>query len=320
MYYLGIDLGGTNIATAVVDENYKIIGTGKAKTNAPRPVEDIANDIFNASLLAIESANLTLDDIAEVGVGTPGSVNTKEGVVGYAANLGFFNTPLKAILEEKFGRSVYVENDANAAAYGELIAGAGKGVNSFIAITLGTGVGGGVIENGNILSGFDYAGGELGHMVIVKDGEQCSCGRKGCFEAYASATALIRQTKEAMQKNTSSKMWELVGGDIEKVNGRTSFDGMRAGDETAKEVVRNFCEYVGCGLANIINIFQPEIICIGGGISKEGEVLVAPIREYVYGEVFSRKGAKQTQIKAAELGNDAGIIGAAFLGRIYGKK
>ena len=317
MYYLGIDLGGTNIAAAVVDENYKIIGTGKVKTNCPRPAEEIAEDMYKAGMMAVESCGLKLDDIAEVGVGAPGSVNPKDGFICYSNNLGFVNLPLGEMLEKKFGRKVFLENDANAAAYGEQLAGAGKGTRQFVAITLGTGVGGGVIINGHILSGMNSAGGELGHAVIVKDGEPCSCGRNGCWEAYASATALIRQTKAAMLDDKQSKMWEIVDGDIEAVNGRTAFDGMRAGDETATAVVKAYCDYVACGLANVINIFQPEVICIGGGISKEGETLVAPIREYVERETYSKNVEKQTVIKAATLGNDAGIIGAAFLGNIY---
>lgn len=317
MYYLGIDLGGTNIAAAVVDENYKIIGTGKVKTNCPRPAEEIAEDMYKAGMMAVESCGLKLDDIAEVGVGAPGSVNPKDGFICYSNNLGFVNLPLGEMLEKKFGRKVFLENDANAAAYGEQLAGAGKGTRQFVAITLGTGVGGGVIINGHILSGMNSAGGELGHAVIVKDGEPCTCGRNGCWEAYASATALIRQTKAAMLDDKQSKMWEIVDGDIEAVNGRTAFDGMRAGDETATAVVKAYCDYVACGLANVINIFQPEVICIGGGISKEGETLVAPIREYVERERYSKNVEKQTVIKAATLGNDAGIIGAAFLGNIY---
>ncbi len=316
MYYLGIDLGGTNIAAAVVDENYKIVGEGKVKTNCPRPVEEIADSIYESGMMAIKAAGLTLDDIAEVGVGCPGSVNPATGIICYSNNLGFVNAPVGKLLEDRFGRKVFLENDANAAAFGEKLAGAGKGADQFIAITLGTGVGGGVIINDLILSGMNSAGGELGHTVIVKDGEACSCGRNGCWEAYASATGLIRQTKAAMEADKSSKMWELAGS-LDNVNGRTAFDGMRLGDETAKAVVKQYCEYVACGLTNIINIFQPDVLCIGGGISKEGETLVGPIREYVERERYSKNVQKQTVIKAAELGNDAGIIGAAFLGNIY---
>ena len=316
MYYLGIDLGGTNIAAAVVDENYKIIGEGKVKTNCPRPAEEIADSIYEAGMLAINDCGLKLDDIYEVGVGCPGSVNPETGIICYSNNLGFVNAPIGQMAEERFGRKVFLENDANAAAFGEQLAGAGKNAGQFVAITLGTGVGGGVIINGHILSGMNSAGGELGHMVIVKDGEACSCGRNGCWEAYASATALIRQTKAAMEQHKESKMWEIAG-DLENVNGKTAFDGLRADDETAKTVVAQYCDYVACGLTNIINIFQPDVLCIGGGISKEGETLVAPIRKYVERERYSKNVQKQTEIKPALLGNDAGIIGAAFLGNIY---
>lgn len=317
MYYLGIDLGGTNIAAAVVDESYKILGTAKVKTNCPRPAEEIAADIHKVGMEAVANSGLDLSDIAEVGVGAPGSVNPLNGFICYANNLGFFNVPMGEMLESKFERKVFLENDANAAAYGEQLAGAGRGANQFIAITLGTGVGGGVIINGHILSGMNSAGGELGHMVIVKDGAHCSCGRDGCWEAYASATGLINQTKSAMLEDKSSKMWEIAGGSVDGVNGKTAFDGMRAGDGTAERVVKTYCEYVACGLTNIINIFQPDVICIGGGISKEGETLVGPVREYVERERYSKNVKKQTVIKPAELGNDAGIIGAAFLGNIY---
>lgn len=171
--------------------------------------------------------------------------------------------------------------------------------------------------DGKMLTGSNFAGGELGHIVIVKDGAHCSCGRDGCWEAYASATGLIRETREAMQKDKQSKMWEIAGGSLDNVNGRTAFQGKKSGDETAKRVVKEYCDYVACGLTNIINIFQPDMVCIGGGISKEGEILAAPVREYVERERFSKNVDKQTIIKTAQLGNNAGIIGAAFIGDLY---
>lgn len=316
-YYIGIDLGGTNIAAAVVDENYKIIGRGNKKTNCPRPAEEIVDDMARAARLAAEDAGLSLNDIKSVGVGSPGSVNPITGVIATSNNLGFKNLPLGAMLKERLGFDVYLENDASAAAYGEFIAGAGVGTKDFIAITLGTGVGGGIIINEKLFSGFNFAGGELGHTVIVVDGEQCTCGRRGCWEAYASATGLIRITKKAMLKDPDSKMWELCGKSLDKVNGRTAYDGMRAKDRTACAVVDEYVKYVGCGIANIINIFQPEILCIGGGISKEGDTLLNPVKKYVATEDYAKTNTKQTQIKIAKLGNDAGIIGAAFLHRPY---
>lgn len=317
MYWLGIDLGGTNIATGVVDENYNIIGRGRVKTNTGRSVDEIADDMAKAVELAIKDAGINKNEIVAMGIGSPGSVIPETGVVATSNNLGFKNTPLCSMLKERTGFDFYIENDANAAAYGELLAGAGKGKKNFIAITLGTGVGSGIIIDGNIFSGFNHAGGEIGHTVITQGGEYCSCGRSGCWEAYASATALIRQTKAAMIKSQSSVMWELADNDITKVNGRTAFDGMRAGDNVAKMVVDKYIEYVAAGIVNTINIFQPEVLCIGGGISKEGDTLINPIKEYVRLDRYSKNINEQTEIKTAELGNDAGIIGAAFLCNLY---
>lgn len=317
MYKLGIDLGGTNIVAGVVDENYKIVATAKRKTNSPRSNEEIVNDMAAVALEAIENAGLTVQDIDAAGVGAPGSIDPDNRIVVYSNNLQFFNLPLSDLLKEKTGLDFYLENDANAAAYGEFIAGAGKGCNDFVMITLGTGVGGGVITGGKMLTGHNYAGAELGHTVIVADGEQCTCGRMGCWEAYASATALIRQTKQAMKRYPDSLMWELVKGDINAVSGITAFDAMRKGDEAGKMVVDKYIYYLSVGIANNINIFQPEVLCIGGGVSREGDTLIAPVKKIVSGENYARNMKKKTDIKTAELGNDAGIIGAAYLCNLY---
>lgn len=317
MYYLGIDLGGTNIAAGVVNENYEIIGRGKMKTNAGRSDDLILDDMAEAARMAVKDAGLELKDIASVGVGSPGSVNPYTGIIATSNNLGFSNLPMGKMLKERLGFNCYLENDASAAAYGEFIAGAGVGTKNFVAITLGTGVGGGIIIDGKLFSGANLAGGELGHTVIVMDGAQCTCGRKGCWEAYASATGLIHLTQAAMQSNKNSVMWELAEGKLENVNGRTAFDAMRKNDEAGRAVVELYIRYVACGLINTINTFQPEIICIGGGISKEGDNLLIPIQKIVEAERFSKNLENQTQVKIAKLGNDAGIIGAAFIFRLY---
>ena len=280
MYTIGIDLGGTNIATAVVDEHHKIIGRGALPTNAPRPGEQVARDMVKTIHTACTEAGIRLDDVEWIGVGTPGTVNQKNGMIE---------------------------------SYGEFIAGAGRGTSSLVAITLGTGVGGGVIIDGKIFSGSNYCGTELGHTCIILNGEVCGCGRTGCWEAYASATALIRQTKAAMQTHPESAMWKLAP-TLEQVDGKTAFDGWRAGDATATQVVDQYIEYVACGIVDMINIFQPELLCIGGGISKEKDNLLIPIRKYVEKNRYSKHTVKQTKITIAELGNDAGIIGAAMLG------
>ena len=317
MYKLGIDLGGTNIVAGVVDDNYNIVATSKVKTNLPRPAEEVIDDMVKAANIAIESAGLKVSDIDSMGVGSPGAIDPVHGMVCYANNLGFNNVPMAKMLKERMGVDFYIENDANAAAYGEYIAGAGRGTNDIIAITLGTGVGGGVIIDGKIYSGSNYAGAELGHTVIAMGGEMCSCGRQGCWEAYASATALIRQTKQAMIKYPKSVMWELCGGDINKVDGRTAFDAMRKGDVAGKMVVDKYVEYIAVGVSNNINIFQPDVLCIGGGISKEGDNLIKPIKAFLEGENYARNIEKNTEVKVAELGNDAGIIGAAYLCELY---
>ena len=311
MYRIGVDLGGTNIAVGVVDENYKIIGRGKMKTNAPRPAEEIFDDIAKAIDMAVADAGLTMDDISGVGVGTPGSVNKEEGLIEFSNNLDFNNVPAKKLLEDRTGKICVFENDANAAALGEAYAGAGNGVKNLVAVTLGTGVGSGIIVNGKVLGGMNDAAGEMGHTTIIVNGEQCNCGRKGCWERYASATALISQTKAKMLENPESKMWEIAGGKLENVSGRTAFSAMYEGDDSAKQVVEQYIEYVAIGVTNIVNIFQPDVICIGGGIANEGDKLLEPIKAFVAKECYTKHAKKQTKICKAVLGNDAGIIGAA---------
>lgn len=312
MYRIGIDLGGTNIVAGVVDRNYNIIAKAKRKTRVPRPADEIIRDMAQASLEAVESAGLSIDDIELVGVGSPGTCNPDTGIIEYANNMGFENLPMRDNLGAILKKDVYIENDANAAALGEALAGAAKGAQSCVCITLGTGVGGGIIIDGRIYGGFNFAGAELGHTVIVVDGYPCTCGRNGCWESYASATALIRQTREAMRNNPGSAMWE-VAGSLDNVDGRTAFDAMRKGDPAAKEVVDNYIKYVACGLTNVVNIFQPEILCIGGGICKEGDTLLIPLEEHIKKERYSKFSSHQTRLCVAQLGNDAGVIGAAFL-------
>ena len=317
MYKLGIDLGGTNIVAGVGDENFKIIGIGKRKTNVSGGATAIADDMAAAAFDAIKEANLTLDDIEDMGIGAPGTVDSETGDIPFSNNLYFYDVPLGKMMEERVGKKFYIENDANAAAYGEYIAGAGKGSNHFVAITLGTGVGSGIIIDGKILSGSNHAGGEMGHTVIVMNGEKCTCGRHGCWEAYASATALINQTKQAMIRYPESLMWDLCDRDLDNVNGKTAFDAAEKGDEAAKKVVERYIEYIAVGIANVVNVFQPDMVCIGGGVSKQGEVLTKPIKQFVNGENFARNITKDVVVKTATLGNDAGIIGAAYLCNLH---
>lgn len=316
-YHLGIDLGGTNIAVGIVDDNFNIVARANRKTNAPRDINLIIDDMAGTCVDACNNLGVSMDDVASFGVGAPGAVDTVNGTVSASHNIGLFGENLVDMLYSRTGKRFYIENDANAAAYGEFLAGAGKGTKHFVAITLGTGVGGGMIVDGKIFTGGNFVGGELGHHVIVANGEQCSCGRKGCYEAYASATALIRQTKQKMLNNRESIMWKLVDGDIEKVNGKLCFDAADMGDTAAKEVVDMYRYYVAVGACNIANILQPECIGIGGGISAQKENLVAPIRAFIEDEIYSKGVLPPCKVLAAELGNDAGIIGAAMLYKMY---
>jgi len=312
-YYIGIDLGGTNIKAGVVSEDFEIVAKTSCKTNLPRPAEDICADMAKVALEAVEKAGLAIDQIESVGIGTPGTANSETGIIEYSNNLGFLNFPVVKLMKEKINKPCFVENDANAAAYGEFVAGAAKGANDAVCITLGTGVGGGIIINKKIYSGFNFAGAEIGHTVIDPNGPECTCGRKGCFEVFSSATGLVRMTRDAMLADKSSVMWKM-NDEEGKVSARTAFNAMRAGDKAGKEVVDKYIRYLACGITNTINIFQPDILCIGGGVCNEGDPLLLPLRELVAKEVYTKNSAKNTEIVIAKLGNDAGIIGAAFLG------
>lgn len=310
--YIGIDLGGTNIAIGLVDENGKIIAKDSTPTLAERGYKEIIKDMAMLSKKLLAENNISEDEIQGVGIGCPGTVDPEAGVVLYANNIKMMKTPLAEEFKQYLDVNVKVINDANAAAYGEYIIN-GNDVDSFIFITLGTGVGGGIIIDKKVYTGFNHAGAELGHITLIHDGISCNCGNVGCWEAYASVTALIRQTKEAMDKNPQSLMHEFAKKEG-KVSGKTAFDAAKAGDEAALMVVKQYREYVASGLVSIINIFQPEKIAIGGGISKEGDYLVQPIIEYCYAHEYNKCGEK-TKISAATLFNDAGIIGAALFSK-----
>ncbi len=320
MYYIGVDLGGTNIAIGIVNENFEIVKKGSTPTKPERGADAIVADMAALSRKLLEEMGLTLDDVASAGVATPGTANNETGVVEYANNIPFLQYPLadklSALLD---GKPVYIENDANAAAKAEAMAGVAKGAPFSVMITLGTGLGGGIIINGKVYSGFNFAGAELGHIVIEKDGRQCSCGRKGCWEAYSSATGLVNMTKDAIlaarESGRETAMEEMIGGDLDKVSARTAFNAQKAGDALGAEVVDEYISYLATGIVNIINIFQPNVLSIGGGVCNEGENLMKPLLEKVWSETYSREGTPQTQILIAKLGNDAGIIGAAVLGQ-----
>ena len=319
MYYIGVDLGGTNIAAGIVNSEFRIVKKGSVPTNvAGRTAEEIIKDMGALCDSLVGDAGLTFDDIEYVGIASPGAVDPVRGVVNYANNLPFSRFPIADTLKNFIPvKKVLVENDANAAAKGEAVAGAAKGVGDVVMITLGTGVGGGIIIDHKVYSGFNYAGAELGHIVIEYNGRQCSCGRKGCWEAYSSATGLINMTKEKLAECEAKGIPTLMTDFVKeegKVSGKTAFAAMKKGDAPAKEVVDMYIGYLGCGLSNIINIFQPEILVIGGGICNEKHYLTDPLEKIIKEETYGNEAIKPTTLKIAELGNDAGIIGAAVLG------
>ncbi len=310
--YIGIDLGGTNIAVGLVDESGKIIAKDSTPTISSRDYSEIIKDMVVFSEKVVGDAGFTKENIKAVGIGCPGSVDYANGSVAYSNNLNFNNVPVCTEFRKYWDVPVALENDANAAAYGEYVA-CGEDARVFMAITLGTGVGGGVIIDNRIFTGSNGAGAELGHATLVHNGLPCTCGKKGCWEAYASATALINQTKIAIEKHPESLMAKLAK-ERGKVNGRTSFDAAKMGDAVALEIVDKYLKYVADGLVSMVNIFQPDKVVIGGGISNEGEYILGPIREYVekydYNKLF-----KRVEIDTAKLLNDAGIIGAAFVAK-----
>ena len=311
-YAIGVDLGGTNIAVGIVDgERRKIVHKESIKTRAPRPCKEIAQDICDLSRTVCEHYGITLSEVAWVGVGTPGIV--KDGVVLTASNLGWNNDPLGEYIKEGLKVPCYVGNDANVAAFAEAIWGSGHGDPSLVAITLGTGVGGGIVINGKIWDGFNGFAAELGHVIVDAEGRECGCGKRGCLEAYCSATALIRESKRMMGLYKDSVMWQIVGGDLGKVDGKTAFDAAAQGDFAAKVVVDSFIHYLAVGVSNMINIFQPHVVCIGGGVSRQGDALLLPLRRQVESMSFGYHQGR-TRVEIAAYQNDAGIIGAALLG------
>ena len=281
-YFVGIDLGGTNIKAGVVSEKGELLNRVSVKTNADRPMEDIITDMGKLAKEAIADAGVNESEVAAIGIGSPGTPDNKAGTLVYATNLPFVNAPMRKIIRSVIDLPVYIDNDANCAAMAESVSGAAADVADSVTITIGTGIGCGVIINNRIFSGFNQAGSEFGHTVLVAGGLPCSCGRKGC---------------------------------LGKVNGQTAFEAQRRGDEVASKVVDTYLEYLSEGLANVINTFMPEVLLIGGGVCNEGDPLMVPLREKTMSKPFFGPGVKKTEIRVAQMGNDAGIVGAAMMGK-----
>jgi len=309
MLRIGIDLGGTKIAAGVIDENFELLSRAEVPTRASLGAETVIADMADCVRQALAAAGRELADCAGAGIGSPGLCDTEKGSVRNAHNLGWYGVPVCGMLSEELGLPVRVDNDANCAALGEVVAGAAKGSRSALMVTLGTGVGGGIIIGGEIYSGWQSLGGEIGHMCIVMDGEQCSCGEKGCWEAYAASSALVRQAEKAASEHPESLLAAHAG----TLDGKKIFAALNEGDAVAKMVVERYCAYVGVGIVNLVNAIYPESIIIGGGISAVGETIIGPIREYIANHFFASKRELMPRVLQAKLGNDAGLIGAAAL-------
>lgn len=316
MTYVGIDIGGTNLKAGLVDDEGRILARESIKIATLTNQDALTEAMVTMTENLAKDAGVTMEDIGSVGVGVPGAVEIRGGTILYTCNLPLHNVPIRRLFHKYLRLPLYVENDANCAAVGEYYAGAGRDSKRFVTITLGTGVGGGIIHNGKIFHGANGMAGEVGHMTIVSGGEQCACGRKGCWEQYASASALKRMTRVAIEANPDSILARMVAENGGKVSGRSAFEAARAGDGVGQAVCDEYVGYLATGIANLVNIFQPDTLAIGGGVSHErDEQLLFPLRELVAGEVIPCINDKQTRIVKAELGNHAGIIGAALLGK-----
>ena len=309
-YIIGIDLGGMSAKGGLFSENGELLTEEKVATCSTNGFERTLEQLANLSRVLVEKMGVDYADVLAIGVGSPGVVDGKEGIVLRWSNYDWNNVPFAITLSQLTGKKVYVANDANVAALGEAKFGATSQYQSSILLTIGTGIGGGIVFDGKLIEGYRCAGAELGHVTIREGGLPCACGRRGCYEKYASTTALIKQTRHAMVENLDSKMWEVADGKIENVSGRTAFMAARKGDESAKKVIEQFVGYLSEGIADFVNILRPEAIVIGGGISNEGELLFEPLRRAVDARTYIAMDIVPLKIVGAKLGNRAGIYGA----------
>ena len=312
-YIVGIDLGGMGAKGGLFSADGELLFFDKVKTNKADGFEGTMRLLAAFSQSLAKAAGVDFKDVTSIGCGAPGVVDSRKGVVLRWSNFGWNDVPFAKTLSDLTGKPVYVANDANVAALGEAKFGATAQYQSSILLTIGTGVGGGIVFDGKLIEGYKCAGAELGHVTIREGGLPCACGRRGCYERYASATALIQQTRYAMVENLQSKMWKIADGKIENVNGRTAFIAAREGDETAKEVIKQFVGYLSEGIADFVNILRPEAIVLGGGIANEGEALFGPLRKAVDERTYIAMDIVPLKIVGAKLGNQAGAYGAYCL-------
>lgn len=308
-YIVAIDLGGMSAKGALFSTDDEIICEDRVKTCSKDGFECTVNSLAELAKTLADKAGVSFDDVLAIGAGAPGVVDSRTGVILRWSNFNWNNVPFADRLSALTGKPVFVANDANVAALGEAKFGATSKYQSSILLTIGTGVGGGIVFDGKLIEGYKSAGAELGHITIREGGLPCACGRLGCYEKYASATALILQTRRAMVEDLSSEMWALVDGKIENVDGRTAFEGARRGDATAKKVIEQFVGYLSEGIADFVNILRPEAIVLGGGIANEGEDLFGPLRSAVDKRTYIAMDIVPLKIVGAKLGNRAGVYG-----------
>lgn len=313
MYYIGIDVGGTSVKLGLFDDKDNLIFRGSFPT---RVVDKLVNDIVKNIHKIFDDNNLNIKELKGIGIGFPGHVDGEAGVVVYSNNLVAHDFPIVKKIQEQINVPIRISNDANVAAFGEYEYGIGKEYNNIVFVTLGTGVGGGIIIDGKMLEGKNGAGAEIGHMVISTNGQLCSCGRRGCFETYASASALIRNARVAMSNNPSSKL-NKAAKKPEELNGQIFFDVLLKGDKVASIVFENYIEDLAEGLTNLANIFRPDAIILGGGISYRGEVLMEPLQQRLAKMIYGGQWNARVELMISELKNDAGIYGAYAMAKKY---
>ena len=314
MVYVGIDLGGTNIAVGLVDDQGSILCKGSTPTLVSRPYEPIIADMAAITLETLEKNGYTLDDVAAIGVGVPGTADQKTGVIPFCTNLGWNDVPFRETFHRYINKPLFIDNDATVAGLAESVAGVSAGAQSSVFLTLGTGLGAGIIIDGKPYSGYHHIGSELGHTIIEMDGELCSCGMRGCFERYASATALIREARRALAQHPDSLIGSLCDQNPERITAKIAIDAAREGDPTAVKLFRRYTYALAIGIVSIINFIDPEVIVLGGGVSLAGDFLLDAVKEALRPMIFF-KTLPYPDVKLAKLGPDAGIIGAAMLGK-----
>lgn len=312
---IGIDLGGTEIKAGLVDKEGNILIKSSIATKVGRDYRLIIEDMKNQIEKLISDYGKSIRDIESIGIGAPGLMNYKSGYVIYCTNLFWNNVPLGVILKEHFKKPVYIENDATVAGFAENLFGSTRNVSDSVFITIGTGIGGGVIVSNKIYRGSHFAGSEIGHMIIGENFYDCNCGNNGCLETFASATAMVKYAIRRLEKdNIKSVILDKAEGKKENLNAKIIFDAAKQGDMLAKETVDRMIKYLSIGIINVCNILDPEIIAIGGGVSKAGEYLIERLKAQV-GNMYFTSNIKYADIVPAQLGNEAGIMGAAFLGK-----